>query len=263
MKSNRQYRVQFRHARRHSIRWQLGRLPLVRACAIGVAAVGVLPASQAFSSAADVRTDQAAVANMSAAPNPTPATTNASPAASKPAATKAPEPPPPAKRELRYTYAAQINGWFCGPAAARIALTTRGLSPSQDALANQLGTTENGTNSSEDIARVLNAVTKTSYYHATSIPDKGVTKQQVNQFEADVVRAISHGYGVVTNVVGSGQDVGGNWYSYDGGHYIAVVGYQDNGRQVKIADPANPYSAIYWMTAANLAEWVGTRGYAS
>jgi hypothetical protein len=274
-------RVPFRHARRRNIRWRLGRLPLLPAAAIGVAAVAALPASQAFSAATNVHTDQAAVVNMSAMRSQTalgisasatpnaqaaksgPATTNTSSSASKPAATKTAAPAPPAKKELSYKYAVQINSWYCGPAAARIALTTRGLNPSQDALANQLGTTVDGTNSSEDITRVLNAMTKTSFYHTTLIPAKGVTKQQVDQLQADVVRAISHGYGVVTNIVDSGQDVNGNWHSYPGGHYIAVVGYQDNGRQVKIADPANPYGASYWMTASNLADWIGSRGYTS
>jgi hypothetical protein len=286
MTTHKHHRERFRHARRHNIRGRLGRLPLVPAAAIGVAAVVALPASQAFSAATDVRMDQALVVNMSAAQGQSvlgvsasttpkaeaarppaatsrPATTNTSSSASKPAATKTAEPAPPAKKELSYTYAVQITGWYCGPAAARIALTTRGLYPSQDELADQLGTTVNGTNSSEDITRVLNAMTKTSFYHTTSIPAKGVTKQQVDQLQTDVVRAISQGYGVVTNIVGSGQDVKGNWYSYPGGHYIAVVGYQDNGRQVKIADPANPYSASYWMTAANLADWIGSRSYAS
>jgi Peptidase_C39 like family len=281
MTTHKHYREPFRHARRRNIRWRLGRLPLVPAVAIGVAAVAVLPASQAFSAAMNVHTGQAAVVNMSATRSQTalgvsasatpnaqaaksgPATTNTSSSASKPAATKTAAPAPPAKKELSYKYAVQINSWYCGPAAARIALTTRGLNPSQDALANQLGTTVNGTNSSEDITRVLNAMTKTSFYRTTLIPAKGVTKQQVDQLQADVVRAISHGYGVVTNIVDSGQDVNGNWHSYPGGHYIAVVGYQDNGRQVKIADPANPYSASYWMTASNLADWIGSRGYTS
>jgi cell division septation protein DedD len=286
MTTPKRYREPFRHARRHNIRGRLGRLPLVPAAAIGVAAVAALTASQAFSAATDVRTDQATVVNMSAARGQTalgvtasatpkaeaakppadkssPATTNSNSPASTPAAKETAEPAPPAEKELSYTYAVQITGWYCGPAAARIALTTRDLYPSQDELANQLGTTVNGTNSSEDITRVLNAMTKTSFYHTTSIPAKGVTKQQVDQLQADVVRAISHGYAVVANIVGTGQDVNGNWYSYPGGHYITVVGYQDNGRQVKIADPANPYSASYWMTASNLADWVGSRGYAS
>lgn len=283
MTTARHSRKRFRHARRHK---RLGRIPLVPAGAIGVAAMAALAAGQAFGDATDASTDLATVLDVSAGRGQTvlgvtagempkaeagkAPDTKAPAAASSPATTennvppsKPAEPQPPDKKELSYTYAAQINGWYCGPAAARIALTTRGLQPSQDELARQLGTTVNGTNSSEDITRVLNAVTKTSDYHTTSIPSKGVSKQQVEQLQADVVRAISQGRGAVFNIVGSAQDVDGGWYSFGGGHYIVVVGYRDNGRQVKIADSANPSRASYWMTASDLAEWAGSRGYSS
>jgi hypothetical protein len=286
MTNHRHLRKRFRHARRHSARQRLGRVPLVSAAAIGVAAVGAVPASQAMSAMADVPSDRATVVDLSAAqgqtalgeqatasPAPTattpaatkssPGTTNTTSFASKPAATKTAEPAAPAKLELHYKYAVQINGWYCGPAAARIALTARGLYPSQDELAAKLGTTVNGTNSSADITRVLNAMTKTSFYHTTFIPSKAVTTKQINQLQSDVVDAVSHGYAVVMNVVGTGQDTNGNAYSFPGGHYIAAVGYQDNGRKVKIADSANGYTASYWVTVSNLAEWAGTRGYAS
>jgi hypothetical protein len=284
MTAHKHSRKQFRHARRRNIR-RLGRLSVVPAAVIGAAVLAALPASHVFSAATGHHRGQASVVNVADArgqsvlgtsPNAAPkagaagtasaskpATPNASPSASKPAAAETAPPAPPAKKELAYQYAAQINGWYCGPAAARIALTTRGLHPSQDDLANQLGTTSNGTNSAEDITRVLNAMTKTSFYHTTSIPAKGPTRQQIDQLQADVVHAISHGYGVVANIVGDAQDMNGNWYSFSGGHYIAVVGYQDNGRQVKIADPANSYRASYWMTVSNLADWIGSRGYAS
>jgi hypothetical protein len=283
---HRHLRQPFRHARRHDIRRRLGRLSILPAAAVGVA-VASLPASQAVSAMTDLRPNHAKVVNLSAgqdkpalqdktlpgalsspAATSPPAVAKTSPAApttspSAPTATKKAQPAPPAKRELPYAYAVQINGWYCGPAAARIALTARSIYPSQDQLAAKLGTTVNGTNSSADVVRVLNAMTGTSYYHATSIPTKAVTSQQIEQLRVDVVRAISSGYAVVTNVAGTGQDTSGNTYSFPGGHYITVVGYQANGRTVKIADPANPSSASYWMTAANLATWVGTRGYAS
>jgi hypothetical protein len=258
------------------------------AAAIGVAAVGALPVSQAVSAMTGGRPDQASVVDLSAVRAETvlgeqakatpattakattpatakssPATTNTNSSASKPAATKRAEPAAPAKLQLSYKYAVQINGWYCGPAAARIALTARGLYPSQDELATKLGTTVNGTNSSADIARVLNALTKTSFYQATSLPTKAVTASQIEHLKNDVVNAISKGYPVVMNVVGTGQEANGNTYSFPGGHYVVVVGYQDNGRRVKIADSANGYSASYWMTVSNLANWAGTRGYAS
>jgi hypothetical protein len=183
-------------------------------------------------------------------------------AAAKAPAKKAPA--PPAQKVLKYDYELQINGYYCGPAATRIAVTARGHDLSQDNLAGQLGTTVNGTNSAFDIARVLNAVDKTSFYNATSIPAKPATPQQMDQLQADVVHAVSNGYPVVMNIVGTGFDVNGNSYSYGGGHYITVVGYADQGRQVKIADPANSVGdGTYWMTTINLATWAGERGYAS
>jgi hypothetical protein len=286
MTNHRHLRKRFRHARRHGAPQRLGRVPLMSAAAIGLAAVGALPVSQAMSATTDGRSDQATVVDLSAAqgrtaageqakaspaptvttpaaPKSSPRTTSTTASASKPAATRTAKPAAPTKLELRYQYAVQINGWYCGPAAARIALTARGLYPSQGELATKLGTTVNGTNSSTDIARVLNAVTKTSFYHTTFIPTKAVTTKQINQLQSDVMEAISHGYAVVMNVVGTGQDTNGNAYSFPGGHYIVAVGYQDNGRKVKIADSANGYTASYWMTASNLATWAGTRGYAS
>jgi Peptidase_C39 like family len=292
MTNHRHLRKRFRHARRHPARQRLGRVPLVSAAAIGVAVVGAVPASQAMSAATVVDLSAAqsqTAAGSRATANPAPAATtpaaaksspgvastspgvastspgvaSTSPAANKPTATRTAEPAAPAKLQLQYKYAVQINGWYCGPAAARIALTARGLYPSQDELAARLGTTVNGTNSSADVARVLNAMTKTSLYRATSIPTKSVTTTQVNQLRSDVVDAVRHGYAVVMNVVGTAQDTAGTAYSFPGGHYIAAVGYQDNGRQVKIADPANGYRASYWVTVSDLATWAGTRGYAA
>nr|MDT0657509.1 C39 family peptidase [Micromonospora sp. DSM 115978] len=61
-------------------------------------------------------------------------------------------------REVRYEYRKQENYYYCGPAATRIALSAAGAAPSQDEVAKLLGTTEAGTNSAEDVTRVLNAV---------------------------------------------------------------------------------------------------------
>jgi Peptidase_C39 like family len=297
MTNNRRLREPFRHIRWHNLRQRVGLLPVISAAAIGAAAIAVVPVSQALNPTGDAGPDQAAVADASpmqsesavgerakagGAAKPDMAKTNTS--AAKPAETKPADPKPaetksgeakkatkpaksnkaaPAKKELYYQYGVQTTGWYCGPAATRMALTARGLYPSQDALAGQLGTTINGTNSSADIARVLNAMTRTSVYQVTSIPTKTVSKRQVEKLRADVVDAISQGYPVVMNTAGSGTDVNGNTYSFPGGHYIVVVGYQYNGTRVKIADSANPNAASYWINTSNLAEWAGTRGYAS
>lgn len=197
-------------------------------------------------------------ASPSPAPSTPPATTKAAPTP-----TKAVKKAPPTSKVLDYDYEAQINGWYCGPAATRIALTARDRTPSQDEVASALGTTMNGTNSADDTTRGLNSLAKTNFYQSTFIPGTP-SPAQMDRLQADVVHAISNGYAVVANIVGSATDVDGGWHAYDGGHYLTVVGYRDNGRTVQIADPAfvNGVSS-YWMTTIDLANWMATRGYSA
>ncbi|MGC9665806.1 C39 family peptidase [Planosporangium sp. 12N6] len=183
------------------------------------------------------------------------------PAAPSAAPTATPAPAPPVAKELDYQYQSQPNYYYCGPASTRIVLTVRGKTPSQDEVARLLGTDTGGTDSAVDTTRVLNSVLGTDFYQTRSIPGPAATPAQMDQLQADVVHAVSNGYGVVANVVGSATDTNGNWHSYGGGHYVAIVGYNDEGRAVKIADPANPSASSYWVTTINMAKWMVNRGY--
>ncbi|NJC84233.1 hypothetical protein HC030_16965 [Planosporangium mesophilum] len=164
-------------------------------------------------------------------------------------------------KELAYQYEAQPNFYYCGPASTRIALTARGKVVSQDLAARELRTTTGGTDSAEDTTRALNGILGTDFYKTRSIPGPAATPAQMDQLQADVVHAISNGYAMVANVVGSATDMAGGGHSYGGGHYVAVVGYKDDGRAVKIADPANPANSSYWVTTINMAQWMVNRGY--
>jgi Peptidase_C39 like family len=216
------------------------------------------PATPGAPTAREARAGFGAAAAAAAAKPVTPSA-GASAAPTTPAAPAAPK-----DLELYYQHRWQINGYYCGPAATRMAISSRGHYPSQDTLARQLGTTMAGTNSVVDITRVLNAVNKNSFYHPTTLPAKPATTQQRSQLQADVVRAMSEGYPVVMNIVGTGRDVNGNQRTFSGGHYVTAVGYKDRGRLVKIGDSADPYGGgSYWMSLGDLANWAGNRGYAS
>lgn len=211
--------------------------------------------------------DQARVASPSAAPSTAaPATSAASPAAkatSNPDLTRKPTPPkPPATKVLDYDYEAQNTYYNCGPAATRNALSATGIDRTQEELGAELGTTEMGTNSAEDTTRVLNAEVKGSPYQTRMFAGTP-SPAQMDRLQADVVKAITDGRGVVANVVGDATDTNGGWHSYGGGHYIAVVGYKDNGRTVRIADSANAADPAYWITTIDLANWIATRGYSA
>ncbi|TWH65503.1 C39 family peptidase [Micromonospora olivasterospora] len=170
---------------------------------------------------------------------------------------------PAGERELDVRYQAQPNFYYCGPAATRNALSVQGKNIDVDAMAKEMGTTENGTNSINDITPVLNKETGGNVYKSVEIRDTKATDTQTDTLRADIVRTIDNGKAVVANIAGTTTDTDGTTHSFEGGHYISIVGYHDNGHTVTIADSANPDQASYHLTVDNLADWIATRGYST
>ena len=170
---------------------------------------------------------------------------------------------PEQARIADYDGALQPNGYYCGPAATRIALSAHGQPPSFDTLAKDLGTTRDGTKSIDDITRVLNQHTG-GRYTAVKIDNPTVTKEQTDQLRTDIMAAINDGDPVVANIVGQVTDTNGEKHRYAGGHYLTITGYTNNGNTVTITDPADRKgSNEYQLPIDTLAQWIATRGYAS
>ncbi|MET7395107.1 C39 family peptidase [Dactylosporangium sp. NPDC005572] len=172
--------------------------------------------------------------------------------------------PAPSTKVLEYQFQLQPNYYYCGPAATRIALTAAGHAVSQGQAADLLGTTTSGTNSAFDVSRALNSVLGNgqTVYRTREIPAYPATSAQAAQLQADVVNTIGGGRAVVANIAGHLTDNAGVVHSYEGGHYLTLVGYQDGGKTVKIADPANPRGdGTYWVSIPKLADWISQRGY--
>ena len=165
------------------------------------------------------------------------------------------------ERELNVRYQAQPNFYYCGPAATRNALSVQDKNIDVDAMAKEMGTTENGTNSINDITPVLNKETGKNVYHSVEIKDAKADDKQTDTLRADIVHTVDNGRAVVANIAGTTTDTDGNTHSFEGGHYISVVGYRDNGKTVTIADSADPNMASYRISVDNLANWIATRGY--
>ncbi|NLT53591.1 MAG: C39 family peptidase [Actinomycetales bacterium] len=169
-----------------------------------------------------------------------------------------------ASAQVSYTFQWQQNGYYCGPAATRMALTARGYTYSQSYIAGRLGTTTAGTNSAYDVTRVLNGLASTSFYETKMVPRYYATSAEISRLRWDVTYDIPRGYAIVANVVGSAVDTDGDWHTYSGGHYLTIVGYGADGDLVKVADSAdaNGYG-WYWMTTARMAHWIALRGYSA
>ncbi|MFJ5615117.1 C39 family peptidase [Micromonospora sp. NPDC093243] len=168
------------------------------------------------------------------------------------------------ERELGVRYEAQPNFYYCGPAATRNALSVQGKNINVDDMAKEMGTTEAGTNSINDITPVLNKETgKADAYHSVEIRNSNADDKQTDTLRADIVRTVDDGRAVVANIAGTSTDTDGTTHSFEGGHYISVVGYRDGGQTVKIADSADPNMASYWISTEHLADWIATRGYST
>jgi hypothetical protein len=174
----------------------------------------------------------------------------------------------PARVVLDFTWFGQPNGFWCGPGSVRMALSTRmETPPAQPVLADFMGTTREGT-ARADTVRALNQwlAPKVPY---VSIPvDMRPTPEQRDLLKKTVISRLSSGWPVVANVLSGWRPPG-----YPGGtigHFVAVVGYDDHGDKIMIADPAGAGSAgpkwedvpkTYWISFQNFGTWVGGRGY--
>lgn len=167
----------------------------------------------------------------------------------------------PAEQLVDVDYQAQPNFYYCGPAATRMALSALGKALPQDEVARLLGTTQAGTDSALDVTRVLNELAGAGY-RTTEIPDATARPAEVDQLRADTRRALAQGRPVVANVKGTVVDNDGTPHSYEGGHYLTLVGYRADGDLLRIADPAAS-KGVYWMAVAKVANWVAERGYSS
>ncbi len=174
----------------------------------------------------------------------------------------------PERVVLDVKWQGQPNGYWCGPGSTRMAFSTRLPElPSQTTLAKFLGTTTDGT-ARADVIRALNAwlIPHTPY---ESIPMDGrPTQAQRDLLKHKLVWRLSTGFPVVANVLSGWRPPG--YPSGTIGHFVTVVGYEQRGEKVLIADPAAEGSAgprweevprMYWISFQNLGTWMGGRGY--
>lgn len=170
-----------------------------------------------------------------------------------------------ASKTLEVDYQVQETGYWCGPAATRIALSARIGPPSQAELADQLGTTENGTDDISQVTDVLNANLGGSDYESKYMPDDPPSQEQKDMLWQDIVGDIDGGLPLVTNIVAPpGNQPPGYPPDQTIYHYFTVIGYDDANKSVLIADPASfSGNQIYWLSFDQLASLIPPKGYAA
>ena len=164
---------------------------------------------------------------------------------------------------LDHDYQAQSTGYWCGPAASRIALSTRFAPPSQQTLANQLGTTTNGTDYIGQVTGVLNRHVG-ERYATVNMPNDPPTPDQRERLWRDVVLSIDAGHGMVANIVAPANNHPPGYPNYTIYHYIALIGYNPQTREVYVGDSANfSGNHHYWLSLNQLSTLIPPKGYST
>ena len=165
---------------------------------------------------------------------------------------------------LRVDYQVQETGYWCGPAATRVAISARKAAPNQRDVARQLGTTTNGTDHIGQVTSVLNAHFGAGTYFTQEMPNDPPTPAQRDKLWNDIVRNIDSGYVVVTNIVAPPSNHPPGYPARTIYHYFAVIGYNGQTRQVYIADSANfGGNRLYWLSFNQLATLIPPKGYSA
>ena len=164
---------------------------------------------------------------------------------------------------LQVDYQVQETGYWCGPAATRIALSARGVYRSQADLAAELGTHTGGTDHIGQVTGVLSNYV--GWYETKEMPNDPPTQAQRDLLWNDIVLDINNGYAIVANIVAPpgnqppGYPPGQTIY-----HYFTVIGYDDVNMTVLIADPASfSGNQIYWLSFNQLATLIPPKGYSA
>lgn len=158
----------------------------------------------------------------------------------------------------------QDTDYWCGPAATRIALSARGVQASQQQMANELGTTVNGTDSITQVTPVLNNNLNTGWYETKQIPDDPPTQAQKDLLWRDITLDIDNGYALVANIVAPANNHPPGYPNYTIYHYLTIIGYNPDTQEVLIADPAGfANTQTYALSFNQTASLIPPKGYSA
>lgn len=170
---------------------------------------------------------------------------------------------PQAEHVIDFEHQWQETGYWCGPAATRVALTAVGQYPSQADLAAELPTDEQGTDHISQVTDVLNARGAGNYV-TTEMPNDPPTAEQEQKLWDDVVRTVDADRGLVANIVAPpGNQPPGYPSDQTIYHYFTVVGYNAETSQVYIADSAGFSEGTYWLDFHKFATLIPPKGYSA
>ncbi|ANA86378.1 endolysin [Gordonia phage OneUp] len=163
---------------------------------------------------------------------------------------------------LPHTYHAQLKGYTCGPSAAKVVLSTYGISVTEAQMERECGTTVNGT---DDVRQINNVLTKRTgrRYTANYMPADPPSRAQKDLFWECVLETIRDSRrGMPINIWAPANNHPPGYPNYMIMHYITGVGVDEDERLVYISDSGR-FGGIehYWIGADRLCTMITPKGY--
>ena len=164
----------------------------------------------------------------------------------------------------------QETGYWCGPASCQTALQIDGQWVEEQQLANEMGTSEDGTPHIGLLADALNTHAHHAEWEAVWMPNDPPNRDECDRFWVDLKANIDAGFAMPANWVapennhpvavrGSGPNPGYYGTVY---HYVCYTGYAEDatGRFVHVADSGfSPWQ--YWVTFEQACLLMPPKGY--
>lgn len=158
----------------------------------------------------------------------------------------------------------QVTGWWCGPASTRIALSARGIIVSQQQMADELGTTQNGTDDISLVTKVLNNHLSPQWYENKYMPNDPPSVTQKNLLWQDITTDTDKGYVIVANIVAPANNHPPRYPNQTIYHYLTIVEYNSDTRKILVADPAGfAGSPTYTLSFDQMATLIPPKGYSA
>lgn len=175
----------------------------------------------------------------------------------------------PPHKSLNVQWEVQKNWCSCGAATARMLLKLRmgSRAPSQYTLQKRFGTTAcangQGTHRTE-MKAALNAYLQSSFYRVyedgrVMWHPEGATAAQKAALKRNVVASVYRGHGVALGILTPGYKGARPMSGYPSvDHWVAIVGYQDWGNRLLIADPINNSRVPekYWVSINDVGKYI-------
>lgn len=152
-------------------------------------------------------------------------------------------------KTLPGTQEAQINSYYCGPAALRGAIRMRGItSGSQSTLAAKLGTTTNGTAwGSHNMEKVFNQYLGYTFYVPAYVSYTATATEKAN-YKRNLVNDITSNYPLIgaAKEVSGGPHLIGHPSNRNIDHWYTIRGYANSGETTYYQDSVHGASSISW-----------------